>query len=430
MSTWAHSYRSSQLYDTHDLEILNNTLRTFASPEPDPDSHTAAKTKHLRKLRDDLPSLRINTNFASPSLTRSRNTRQQRKGLQSDQLEQAHNKTLKVPDSRKYDSEITRPGVHAVKFDIDPTTHHRHKNDKDYVTSNLDHEGLRIKNQNQLRRASAPSHGMAFAYFSAPATTSIYYFGQGSSESSQDARNRSHFVIPSVNVEHHDHDHSDDVNDHSNVTATSSVTSTPGTSNLPSLSPCSSASSISSSVDTLNSAAQQQSLAGKVQFSFGTFLPQPVHAPCPIRSKSISTEIPFTSQAHSLPDMVTGASYDHVPWSPAKDFLANLAQATMAKPMPDEEGQQVGEYVIGKVIGRGGFSTVKEAIRMDDYSGLEKVAVKIVKNDQDSDCNDHIQSLLQREIVIWKKLIHPNVVSMLSVTEDDYATYVFSEYCP
>ncbi|CAG8711457.1 11994_t:CDS:1, partial [Acaulospora morrowiae] len=51
MSTWA------QLHDAHDLEILNNTLRTFASPESDPDSHTAAKTKNLRKLRDDYPNL-------------------------------------------------------------------------------------------------------------------------------------------------------------------------------------------------------------------------------------------------------------------------------------------------------------------------------------------------------------------------------------
>ncbi|CAG8482097.1 14802_t:CDS:2, partial [Acaulospora morrowiae] len=262
----------------------------------------------------------------------------------------------------------------------------------------------------QLRRASAPSHGMAFAYFSAPSSTSIHYFGhQDGSKKSQDVRGKHNFTIPSVNVEHHD------ISDNSNMTTTSSVTS----GNLPSLSPCSSASSLSS----LSSTVQQP--PGKVQFSF---LPQPVHQPYPIRSKSISGETPYSSQAYSLPNMVSGASYDRVPWSPAKDFLANLAESTLAKPMPDDEGQQVGEYIIGKVIGRGGFSTVKEAIRMNDYS-LEKVAVKIVKNDSESDHNDRIQSLLQREITIWSKLVHPNIVPMLSMIEDDYASYIFSEFC-
>ncbi|CAG8654655.1 8684_t:CDS:2, partial [Scutellospora calospora] len=104
--------------------------------------------------------------------------------------------------------------------------------------------------------------------------------------------------------------------------------------------------------------------------------------------------------------------------------------ATASKPLPDDEGQQIGDYIIGKIIGSGGFSTVKEAIRMDDYSGMEKVAVKIVPKNQESDCNDRIQVLLEREISIWRSLDHPNILPMISFQEDEYATYVFSEFCP
>ncbi|CAG8567159.1 5109_t:CDS:2, partial [Gigaspora rosea] len=143
-------------------------------------------------------------------------------------------------------------------------------------------------------------------------------------------------------------------------------------------------------------------------------------SPLAIRPKlNVITEQPYNNDTHrslSLPDTVNASSYENIPWSPAVNFLANLAQATTSKPMPDDEGQQIGDYIIGKVIGRGGFSTVKEAIRMDDFSSMEKVAVKI--------------ALLEREICIWKALDHPNIVQMISSKEDDYATYVFSEYCP
>ncbi|CAG8749834.1 4926_t:CDS:1, partial [Acaulospora morrowiae] len=139
MSTWA------QLHDTHDLEILNNTLRTFASPEPDPDSHTAAKTKNLRKLRDDYPNLRINTKFPSPSLMQLGNA------CHSNHLARAHSKVPKASDSHKYDSELTRPGVHVVKFNVDPTHHRCPEVEKDDVISDLDHEGIRIKKSKQLR---------------------------------------------------------------------------------------------------------------------------------------------------------------------------------------------------------------------------------------------------------------------------------------
>nr|CAG8462991.1 9111_t:CDS:2 [Entrophospora candida] len=127
------------------------------------------------------------------------------------------------------------------------------------------------------------------------------------------------------------------------------------------------------------------------------------------KSKSISTENPFTS--YSLPDRVTPASYDDVPWSPAVSFLSSLASATSISPSPDDEGQQVGDYVLGKIIGRGGFSIVREGYTMDNSCTMEK-------------------ALLEREIAIWRELKHPNIIEMFSVKVTEYATFIFSEFCP
>ncbi|RIA96016.1 kinase-like domain-containing protein [Glomus cerebriforme] len=148
------------------------------------------------------------------------------------------------------------------------------------------------------------------------------------------------------------------------------------------------------------------------------------------KAKTASSEQLYNKESHSLPDTIVGSPYDNVPWSPAVSFLSNLAPS-IKKPLPDEEGQQVGEFIIGKVIGRGGFSTVKQAHTMDSYSGaMETVAVKIIKNNIDSDDNDSVQALLEREIAIWRGLNHPNILSMIAVEENDYATFIFSEYCP
>ncbi|CAG8534594.1 11433_t:CDS:1 [Paraglomus brasilianum] len=147
------------------------------------------------------------------------------------------------------------------------------------------------------------------------------------------------------------------------------------------------------------------------------------------KAKSISVENPSSDRRrlshHSFScPAVTRDSYSSVPWSPAVSFLSNLADATVKTPLPDDEGQQVREYILGKVIGRGGFSTVREA-----YDGMDKLAVKIVRNNPESADNDRIQALLEREIAIWRALDHPNVVKMTSVEETDYATFVFAEYC-
>ncbi|CAJ0752857.1 10432_t:CDS:2, partial [Entrophospora sp. SA101] len=39
-------------------------------------------------------------------------------------------------------------------------------------------------------------------------------------------------------------------------------------------------------------------------------------------------------------------------------------------------------------------------------------------------------ALLEREIAIWRELKHPNIIEMFSVKVTEYATFIFSEFCP
>lgn len=100
-------------------------------------------------------------------------------------------------------------------------------------------------------------------------------------------------------------------------------------------------------------------------------------------------------------------------------------------PQPDDEGQMVGtEYVLGKQIGFGGFSTVKEAYKADETGGTKRLAVKIVrkqvsgKNEKE---NDEVQAEFDHEVRVWRYLNHPNVLTLDAVYETDYATFCFTK---
>lgn len=128
--------------------------------------------------------------------------------------------------------------------------------------------------------------------------------------------------------------------------------------------------------------------------------------------------------------IVNASSYDSMPWSPAVEFLSGFASATAPSPKPDDEGEQVGEYVLGKVIGHGGFSIVKEALTMSGSGQTEQVAVKIVPRGKDNEESERVYQLLDRELAIWKHLDHPNILPMLSVVETDFGMFIFMMLCP
>ncbi|KAF9968000.1 hypothetical protein BGZ70_007284 [Mortierella alpina] len=131
--------------------------------------------------------------------------------------------------------------------------------------------------------------------------------------------------------------------------------------------------------------------------------------------------------------MVTSSSYSSLPYSPAVAFLSNFVDATAPKMAPDEEGAQVGNYVMGKVIGHGGFSVVREAIliqtAVEPEAPAVKVAVKVVKTQTGASDNDRVQKMLNKEITIWSQLSHPNVIPLIAVEKLPTDTFIFCELC-
>ncbi|OSS44655.1 hypothetical protein B5807_10654 [Epicoccum nigrum] len=121
--------------------------------------------------------------------------------------------------------------------------------------------------------------------------------------------------------------------------------------------------------------------------------------------------------------------------SPAASFLARYkaSEAPLKEPQPDDEGQSLGfkdeEYIIGKQIGHGGFSTVKEVTSM--VGGKPVIdAVKIVRKQQSNKSefeNEALQSQFDHEVEMWRFLRHPYVLPLDKVFTTDYATFCITK---
>jgi hypothetical protein len=120
--------------------------------------------------------------------------------------------------------------------------------------------------------------------------------------------------------------------------------------------------------------------------------------------------------------------------SPAASFLARYKTSELAiKPSePDDEGQGIGynsEYIIGKQIGYGGFSIVKEVTSMEDGKPVVN-AVKIVRKQQQEKSefeNEQIQTQFDHEVEIWRFLRHPYILPLLRVYTTDFATFCITK---
>lgn len=120
--------------------------------------------------------------------------------------------------------------------------------------------------------------------------------------------------------------------------------------------------------------------------------------------------------------------------SPAASFLARYTNGERPlKPTePDDEGQGIGydgEYIIGKQIGWGGFSLVKEVTSIEGGQRIVD-AVKIVRKQvaEKSELeNDQIQTLFDHEVEIWRFLRHPYILPLLRVYTTDFATFCITK---
>ena len=113
--------------------------------------------------------------------------------------------------------------------------------------------------------------------------------------------------------------------------------------------------------------------------------------------------------------------------SPAGSFLAQFSKSS-APPEPDEDGQTLGdfgEYIIGKQIGYGGFSVIKEIYSLENQRQVMR-AVKIVrkhvsnKNDEE---NEKLQSEFGNEVSIWRLLKHEHILPLVAVFTNTFATF-------
>ncbi|CAG8475507.1 5896_t:CDS:2 [Ambispora gerdemannii] len=477
-----------------DLDVLNNSSLNFARPDSSRLSHTAAMTA-ARRILHSLSQAHEKFPITRAPKPHKYDTEQMKPGvhpvrlnidLEKKQQQYHQSVSFIVNDVLSKEKILASAKIEPVKELINKQeliskneeiiTSDARENQESILTGEIkqfsQHQThhqrepipmLRIPNNNPFRRVSAPS--FTYAYFSAPAanSTNNMFFQSSSSRNDNDDLSIDTSNIPPI--------------DTSASTLSSQMTSSSLTSpvNLVftpsqplSLSPCSSTSSVSSSspgseistgvkpsitTSTTTAAAATTTTTDHIFLKKQQY-PQDINdsqqkttiiSPT-TTTTTIETSIvsPMTTRRRSqvqfiIPNTfsaptISSESYSEIR-SPAASWLGYIANITSSTPMPDDEGEQVGEYVLGKVIGRGGFSTVREAYTVDSGSLeeaaiLEKVAVKIVKNNPESESNDRLQALLQREIEIWRHLKNPHIVRMISYEETDYATFIFAEFCP
>ncbi|KKY19384.1 hypothetical protein UCRPC4_g04544 [Phaeomoniella chlamydospora] len=118
--------------------------------------------------------------------------------------------------------------------------------------------------------------------------------------------------------------------------------------------------------------------------------------------------------------------------SPAGSFLRAFSMSRLddnpeydRAPSPDDEGQTIGDdYVIGKQIGFGGFSVVKEAFQ----GTRRKLAVKIVRRNigsKNESENEAAQAEFEHEVELWRFLKHKHILPLEAVYKTDFATFCF-----
>ncbi|MCJ1401040.1 hypothetical protein MMC11_004252 [Xylographa trunciseda] len=114
--------------------------------------------------------------------------------------------------------------------------------------------------------------------------------------------------------------------------------------------------------------------------------------------------------------------------SPATAFLSRWKREEMPLE-PDGEGQEVGDYVLGKEIGFGGFSIVREAYTLSGNDRIKR-AVKIVRrqlNGKEEADNDRLQAEFEHEVSVWRCLSHNHILPLLAVYITDFATFAFTQ---
>jgi len=110
-----------------------------------------------------------------------------------------------------------------------------------------------------------------------------------------------------------------------------------------------------------------------------------------------------------------------------KRFSLGCGPDPVAEPMgPESEGQTIGDdYVLGRRIGFGGFSTIHEVTQMTSSGEQRKLAAKIVRKvvkDKSADENEQFQAEFGHEVELWRLLHHRHILPLETVWHTDEAT--------
>lgn len=142
----------------------------------------------------------------------------------------------------------------------------------------------------------------------------------------------------------------------------------------------------------------------------------------PSRSKSYAIERnSFSNRRASRRSTASSAS-------PASLFLAKYTPASPL-PMPDDEGQEIGDYVLGKEIGYGGFSSIREAFTLSGATRISR-AVKIVRRSvsgKNENENEALQAEFEHEVEVWRSLSHKYILPLIAVYNSDFATFAITQ---
>ncbi|TXT04371.1 hypothetical protein VHUM_04138 [Vanrija humicola] len=158
------------------------------------------------------------------------------------------------------------------------------------------------------------------------------------------------------------------------------------------------------------------------------------YAQVPAPPSSVSLENPFSpvssdGQDDDTPPSPVESALSSGAFSPASAFLSHFSSrssiAGIERIAPDGQGARVLNYTLGKIIGRGGFSTVRQAIHVE--SG-EIFACKIVKRDDLSDESGSVERF-EDEIRIWKSMpAHNALLPLLEMHRTSFATFLVMPY--
>lgn len=157
----------------------------------------------------------------------------------------------------------------------------------------------------------------------------------------------------------------------------------------------------------------------------------PQHAPI-TRTFSPAMTVMSDPGPNDIPEVVVPSPPSSVasgPFSPASAFLSSFSSrgSVSGDVAPDAQGARVLNYTLGKILGRGGFSTVRQAIHVDTGDVL---ACKIVKRDDLSDMSGSLERF-EDEVRIWKDLPHhPALLPLLEMHRTSFATFLLMPFLP